>query len=193
MKIWYFTPFSTSGNYGDECNQYCKLVLSDDDYICITDYDFMLLTSNFDKQLKDIIEKYKNDNVGLFTCVTNRSGSLPQCHSQVISEDSDIRNHRKIALQLQREKYDSIKDLGHIISGHLMLFKKKDWASIGGFPDEVTEKMKLKGITKNILSVDNRYSNRALKHGYKVYLMEGVYGIHYYRLNEGIQSKDHLK
>ncbi len=191
--IWYFSPFSVKGNFGELCNQYCKLVSNEEDWICITDGDVLFLTSNYGKQLEDIIEKYKNENVGLFTCLVNRTGALQQCYNGIISEDPNILNHKRIAIQLQKEKYYDVVELSHIISGHLMLFKKKTFDFVNGFPDEITDKMKSKGITKNILACDNRFSNRILKNGYKIYLMTGVYMLHYYRMAEGIQSKDHLR
>ena len=193
MSIYYFTPFNKDGNFGDEINKYCRLVPSEEDYICILDGDCMFLTHNFGKQLEDIVEKYKNDNIGLFTCLVNRTGTLRQCFNGVISEDPNIRNHRNIAIQLQKERYDQVVELKEFISGHLMLFKKKTWEFVGYFADSVSERMQVKGINKNILGVDNRFSRRILKNGYKIYLMTGVYLFHYYRLNEGIQSKDHLK
>ena len=62
-----------------------------------------------------------------------------------------------------------------------MLFKKETWESVGGFPEE-----------RGILSVDNTFSNRMNRHGYKIAVMEGLYVLHYYRLAEGRRNKSHL-
>ena len=168
-----------------------SLLPNDDDYAAFVDGDTMFLTANYGKQISDIIEKYKDHNVGLFTCYTNRTGNAEQCYKGVISEDGEIRNHRAIALELQKTQYDQVKELTNIISGHLMVVQKKIWRDVGFFADELSDKMKTR-YTKNLLAVDNRFSKRILKNNYKIYLMEGVYLMHYYRLCEGKEFRDHL-
>lgn len=191
--IYFFKPYSIDYNLGQAYNDYMKLLPNEDDWACFCDLDTMFLTPNVGKQISDIIEKYKHHKVGIYTSYVNRTGNLFQCYNGIISEDGEIRNHRRIAINLQKEKYDSIIDLNNLISGQLMVIQKKTWIDVGYFADEVSEKMKLKGINKNLLSVDNRFSKRCLNNNYKIYLMQGVYICHYYRLLEGIQNKDHLK
>lgn len=179
--VYFFTPYSFNHDIGKAYNDYVKLVPNSDDWICLVDGDLMFLQSDFGHQLQEIIDLHGND-VGLFTCLVNRVGTLKQCYQDRISEDPNIISHRKIAIQLAKEKRTSIKYIPNPISGHLMLFKKSTWESIGGFPEE-----------RGILSVDNTFSNRMVRNGLKLAVMEGVYCFHYYRLMEGRTDKSHLQ
>ena len=179
--IYFFTPYSWQHDLGQAYNHYVNLVPKQEDWVCLMDSDMMTLTADFGHQMQEIIDLHGN-NVGLFTCLVNRVGNLDQCYRHTISEDGDIRNHRKIALQLAKEKRHEVREIPNPISGHLMLFKKATWEAVGGFPEE-----------RGILSVDNTFSNRMVRNGYKIMVMEGVYAFHYYRLLEGKQNKDHLK
>jgi hypothetical protein len=58
-----------------------------------------------------------------------------------------------------------------------MMFQKKTWKKYGGF----------KG--NGLFGVDTRFSRDVLRSGNMIGLMEGVYGFHYYRLNEGVNFK----
>jgi len=178
--VYYFTPYSIEKNLGEVYSNYMSLIPNDDDWGCLLDADTMFLTPNFGHQIQDIINKYQNDNVGLFTCYTNRIGNLEQCYRGQISEDSDIKNHKKIALEIQKSNYDKVKPLNHFISGHLMIIQKKVWKT-------------LEFDKKGLLAIDNKISYRVLRNGYKILLMEGVYIFHYYRLIEGRLDKSHLK
>lgn len=186
--IYYFSPYSLEGNLGKAYNDYCKLV-PDDAWICLIDGDVLFLHNEWGKHFQDLVNKYPD--TGLFTTFTNRVGNLNQCFQDMLSENSDLIYHRKLALQLQKERYLDIKELNEIISGHIMLFSKKTWQEIGGFPEELSEKFKQK-FSANIATVDNRFSNRVLKAGKKILLAQGIYALHYYRLCEGRAYRDHL-
>jgi GT2 family glycosyltransferase len=180
--IQYFTPFDINKNIGKAYNESMSLLPNDDDWGCLLDGDTMFLTPNYGKQLYDIVENYKNLNdIGLFTCLTNRTGNPYQRYNGVLSENSDLKNHRDIAYQLQKEFYLNISEIPRTISGHLMLIQKKIWKSVGGFKEE------------GILKIDNDFSKKILLSGKKVFLMKGLYIFHYYRLFEGKRDKTHLK
>jgi GT2 family glycosyltransferase len=178
--IYFFTPYSWQHDLGKAYNDYVKLVPSKEDWICFVDADLMFLQPDFGHHLQEIIDLYPN--AGLLTCLTNRVGTLEQCYNNTISEDPNILNHRKIALQLAREQRHKVKEIKNPFSGHLMLFKKETWDSIGGAPEG-----------RGILSVDNTITNRMARHNYSLLVMEGIYCLHYYRLCEGRFNKDHLK
>lgn len=180
MNLHFFTPYSFNKDIGKAYNDACKLVTDSEDWICLTDGDVMFLTSDFGHQIKEIIDLHGKD-VGLFTCLVNRVGTLAQCYNNTISEEPNILEHRKIALRLSKEQRHQVKEIPNPISGHLMLFKKATWEAINGFPEE-----------RGILSVDNTFSNRMVKNGYKIMVMEGLYCFHYYRLLEGRLNKSHL-
>ena len=178
--IWFGTPYSLNKDIGKAYNDFIKLIPNSEDWICLTDGDLLFLKSDFGHHMQEVIDLYGND-IGLFTCLVNRVGTLAQCYQNTISEDPDILNHRKIALELSQTKRHIIKEIPNPISGHLMLFKKSTWESIGGFPEE-----------RGILAVDNTFSNRMARNGYKIAVMEGLYCFHYYRMLEGRRDKSHL-
>ena len=179
--IYFFTPYAQDKDLGRAYNDYVKLILNLNDWVCFIDGDFAMLTPDFGHQLQEIINSYPS--IGLFTCYVNRVGNLKQCYRGQLSEDPNILNHRKIALALSRgENRTKIKEISNPISGHLMLFKKETWQTVGGFPEG-----------RGILSVDNTFSNRIAKKGFKIAIMEGVYCFHFYRMDTGRSDRSHLK
>lgn len=159
-------------------NHYASLVQNEEDWLCFIDRDCMFLADDYGHQLEEIIAIHPN--VGMFTSITNRVGQKKQCHNGVISNDPNLLNHRKITLELSKTKRHVVSPIPNPISGHLMLIKKKTWNSIGGAPEN-----------RGILSVDNTISNRVVRKGYSLMLMEGVYVTHYYRM-ENYLDKSHL-
>ena len=179
MKIYYFTPYSLNKNLGAAYNEYMRLLPCDDDYACFIDADAMFLNPLFGTQINTIITN--NPNVGMFTAVTNRVGNPRQCYKNKISKDANIIHHKDISSLLCKKSPYRLSKIDYPISGHLMIIQKKVWNHF-----HFNEDLK-------ILGVDNDISNRLLNAGYKIYLMQGVYLFHYYRLNEGGHSfKNHL-
>jgi len=189
MKIWYFTPYALDGNLGKAYNEYCELVKNENDWICFIDGDVAFLNSYWGKHFEDLIKKYPN--AGIITAYTNRVGCLEQCLNGMISDESDIKIHKQIAYKCSAEHYLEVKEINHVISGHIMLFKKKTWIDAKGFPETLRDK-DLNKYSKNMATVDNRFSRRVLNLGKKILLAKGMYVFHYYRLKEGIHSKEHL-
>lgn len=175
--IYYFTPYDTQGGYGRACNECCQMV-PQGAWICILDGDTMFMGEKYGHQIEQIIQKYPD--VALFTCVTNRIGNRAQQEPGMMDITS-IPHHRIKAQQLQRDHWADIRYLKNVISGHLMLFNKDTWAAVGGFKEQ------------GILGVDNDFSRKILHRGGKIALMMGVYLLHYYRMNEGITYKAHLR
>ena len=177
--IHFHSPYSLIKDIGKAYNESAKLVTDPNDWICFTDLDSMFLVPDIGHQLQEIIDQ--NLEAGLLTCVTNRIGNVHQKYDGKISDEPNILEHRKIALQLSREKRHQVKEIITPISGHLMLIKKATWDSIGGAPEG-----------RGLLSVDNTISNRMTRHGYKTILMEGVYLFHFYRMDTHIKDRRHL-
>lgn len=175
--IYFFTPYSWEKNIGQAYNQYIRLVPNDDDYICLMDGDIMFLTADFGDHLQNIVNKYPE--ASLFTCLTNRVGNRGQCYRGDMSENFDVKFHEAIAKDLQARNYFLVSPVNRVISGHLLLFKKKVWREVGGF------------FEKGILKVDNDFSRKVLLKRGIIYLMEGVYVFHKYRTN-GKNNKNHL-
>jgi GT2 family glycosyltransferase len=178
MKIWCFTPFTPDKNLGKAYNEYCELVPNDDDWIIIKDADVMFLTPDFLELLTDHIKDHPN--TGIFTCLTNRIGSPAQLYGGKISENADIKHHRKIAMSIKDNKTSKL--CNHVISGMMMCFKKSTWRKVGGFPED-----------KIFLGVDYGFSRKVLNDGMVIRIMTNIYIFHYYRLVEGNGYTDHLK
>lgn len=171
--IFYSTPFRSDKNVGRYYNDFMGL-LSEDDWACFTDGDAMFTTPFYGKQIEDCI---KDDAV--YTAVTNRV-MVPY---QTVGDwsSNDMAYHRQLGDKLYREKYASVTDITNqqLLSGVLILISKKLWKKLGGF-DEGT------------LGVDNSIHRKARDLGEKVYLMGGVYLMHWYR-GGNKNDKSHLQ
>ena len=178
MKIHYFTPYALDKNIGAAYNE-CMETIGMNDYACFIDADCMWLTSNYGHQINDIISNHPE--AGLFTCVTNRIGNKEQLYNGIVSENGDIKYHRRLAATLQRKYGTKTHKITVPISGMVMIVSKKVWQKVKHFrPD-------------GLLGVDNDFSKKILKSGYPIILMKGVYVFHYYRLIEGIKYTRHIK
>lgn len=177
--IHYFIPYSTSRDLGAAYNKCAALITNPDDWICFTDGDVMFLTPDYGHQLEEII--LDNSGSGLITGICNRVGNPDQLHEGVFSEDANILYHRRLALELQRTKRLQVREVKNVISGFLMLIKKSTWDLIHGAPEG-----------RGILSIDNHISQRVLNAGLKILVMEGVYMLHFYRLDTGRHDRSHL-
>jgi GT2 family glycosyltransferase len=178
--IQYFTSFDINKNIGKAYNESMSLLPHDNDWGCLIDGDTMFLTPNYGNQISDIIKNYENNNIGILTCLTNRTGNRFQRYNGVMSEDIDLKYHRDLALKLQKEHYLDLSEIPRTISGHLMLIQKKVWQSVGGFKEE------------GLLTVDNEFSRRVILSNRKIFLMQGLYIFHYYRLFTNRRDKSHL-
>lgn len=178
-NVYYFKPFSYSGNLGAAYNQYFEL-LNDSDWACLVDADVAFLTPDFGKHIAETLHEYPD--TGILTCLTNRVNKAAQCYQGQVSEDPNIKNHRIIAQRLQQKRRGQVRRIKHDISGHIMVIQKDVWRHIGGFKQ------------KGILGVDTDFSKKVLKAGLPIRCLLGLYVFHYYRLNEGgYQYKKHLK
>jgi GT2 family glycosyltransferase len=177
-NIYYFTPYSLEKNLGKAYNDYMKLVPSSDDWVALVDADIMFLRPDFGHQIAEIVSKYPD--AGMFTCYTNRVGNARQRYPGMWNV-ADMLKHRKVATDLQKNRRCNIQEILPPISGHLMVFRKSTWEMSGGFTED-----------KKILGVDNNFSNRVHSMGKKIYIMCGVYMLHYYRMAEGRAYKNHL-
>lgn len=169
-SIWSFVPYDHEGNIADAYNRYCEVVPNDNDWIILWDADLMVLTPKYEHLMFEVAER--NPQYSLWTIYTNRVTCRPQLIKSLF-EESDIREHRKKALELYENYTYSVKDIHRSISGYCMMFKKKTWEKIG-----------FSG--KGLFGVDTIFSNKIRHGGGKIGLMEGVYGFHYYRFNEGV-------
>ena len=176
--IYYFTPYK-KGNLGQAYNHYCNLVPNDNDWITMMDGDIMQLHMNWGEKWKKILKN--NQDAGIITCVTNRVYDQmdKQLAKKEMFEESDLKNHRKFALDLFEEKKFTLEKLDNFMAGFFFSFKKSTWKKVGGF-------------INGILDVDNDFL-RKVKTIKECYVAKGFYVLHYYRLCEGRYFKDHLQ
>lgn len=176
--IFEFKPYSLEGNIGNAYNHYCSLV-KDTDYIVLYDADTMVLTPGHGHMLSEVISKYGNI-FKLFTCYTNRVNNKNQIIEELFDEP-DIRVHRKKAIELYNKELN-VKRISESpgVRGFMIMFSKDTWQQVSGFRDD------------GILGVDCDFSRRVSKIG-NIGLIENMYVLHYYRLNEGRYYTEHLK
>lgn len=177
MQVHICTPYRIDKNLGRAYNE-AMARIPDGDSGCFIDYDIQLLTPDAGV----ILHEYANRFPGsLLTCFTNRISPLSkkQLLGGTISEDSDLRNHIRLA-EVQRSHLYTVRELHRDISGMLMVIPKSLWAE-----HQFEE-------TGKCLGVDTYYVRRIRAAGKKIYRMNGLYVFHSYRLLTGITDKSHL-
>ena len=164
--IYYLTPFDNKKQIGRAHNLHCACVPNPDDWICITDSDVLFLLPDTKKQISDIIVKH---NFDVYGCLTNRIAS-PHQQADGFSENTDILYHKKLAEKLQKERYFDVKETKINIAGFLMVFQKKTW-----------EKHR---FSDNSIRFDSEFTDKVMKDGGRLGIMQGVYVFHDYRLGQ---------
>ncbi len=179
MSVFYFVPYSLERNIGKVYNQYMAFLPNDNDWGVLMDGDTMFLTFDWGHAIAEVIKKIPD--AGIITCYTNR---IAKNKVQLYGEDStDIIIHRAIAKKLDKDFRGSYRKINQRISGFFMAIQKKTWLEVGKFPE----------IPNKILDIDGLFSSKILRTGKDIYLMRGVYKLHYYRMAEGRKYKDHLR
>ncbi len=155
------------------------LLPNDNDWGVLMDGDTMFLTFDWGHAIDEVIKKIPD--AGIITCYTNR---IAKNKVQLYGEDStDIIIHRAIAKKLDKDFRGSYRKINQRISGFFMAIQKKIWLEVGKFPE----------MPNKILDIDGLFSSKILRAGKGIYLMRGVYKLHYYRMAEGRKYKDHLR
>lgn len=176
--IFYFTPYSTERNLGKAYNQHMALLPKDDDWGVLMDGDIMFMTFDWGHQIKKAIED--NPDAGIISCYTNRISKRKIQLDEI--DSSDILVHRIHAKLLDNKFKGTYRKISGMISGFLMIIKKKTWKDAGKFPE----------WENHILDLDGAISNRVRKLKKSIILMRGMYVFHYYRMAEGAAYKGHL-
>jgi len=180
--IYYSVPFDSTKNIGIYYNKFVSILPNDNDWACFIDADAMFTTDNYDKQLNDIINKYKD--AGVFVGVTNRVACKWQVVENVNKLSNNIKYHQEFGKQMYKNFYDKCEDVTYkpkleVLSGVLILIKKQTWIDIKGFDEQ------------GMLGIDNDLHWKCQQNNIKVYKMNGVYVYHWYRNNDK-KNKLHL-
>lgn len=179
MKIHILIPFATDKDLGKAYNEGCSLV-PDGDWICLLDHDVMFLTPDSINIMYGYVER--NPDAGLLTCYTNRIHPIsPQllCGFGDVG-GTNIIHHINVA-EKQKQKLYNVTPLDKNISGFLMLFSKETWKQ-HPFKEGA-----------GCLGIDTAFWQAIVGAGKKILRMDGLYVWHTYRLQNGINNKDHLK
>ncbi len=177
--IYYLSPFNSQKQIGKSHNEHCRLVINDDDWICITDSDVLFLRPDTKAQIEEIINIH-GDKFQVFGCLTNRIAS-PHQQLAGFSENTDIQYHKRLADKCFNENYSEVKETDINVAGFLMIFQKKTW-----------NKYK---FSDNSIRFDSEFTDKVKADGGKLGIMQGVYVFHDYRLGQPnpMYYIDHLK
>lgn len=170
INIYHFIPWSTEKNLGAAYNKFMSMLPSDDDWACFLDGDAIHTTTYFGKNIENVIKN--NPDYNLFTCVTNRVGSIYQIASGSSWTNDSQKFHRDFGEKLWNTHKSKVLDITNqkfYLSGVLILINKKIWKKAGKFKEE------------KMLSIDNDIHKKVKSVGGKVGLMQGIYVQHWYR------------
>lgn len=179
-RIWYSNPFDTSKNIGRALNEFCSIVPSPEDYIIIQDGDISYLLPDWGNHIEDIIAE-NGDKYDLIGCMTNRLKGTHQLYEGKCSDNFDMRDHYKIAMELKNKHGNEVKPTTTGIAGFFMLFQRKVW-----------DKIKFQ---ENSITFDTAFSKELLRAKMKIGVAQGLYLWHGYRLwsNEPFTDNKHLR
>lgn len=175
ITIDFVVPYAFDKNLGRVYNMIMER--SDADYVCLMDGDIMFLHNDFGHHIANVIRRYPDG--GIYTCLTNRIGNPEQRFEGKISTEKNILRHKKIAEHLRkRYGYKAVKATSRT-SMLLSVISRKVW-----------EEFRFKD---GLMGVDWDFSSRVMEK-YPVYIMQGLYVFHLYRLGDGgVNYTDHLK
>jgi len=181
--LWFFNPYSFDHKLFKAWDDYMALVLDPRDWVCMRDGDTMFLLPDWGHKIMHYIDKYPD--TGLFTCYASRCHYKEQIRQGTETENTDLIYHRNQAEAVEKELHGKVKEMNRRVAGHMLVIRKSTWNRIRL---QVEEDSRM----KDILGVDTKISNAILQRGMKIRLMRGIYLLHYLRLKEGYNSKEHL-
>lgn len=179
--IYKFQPFSTSKDLGNEYNAHCSMV-PDGSWILVLDYDCMVLAPEAYSIMEAAIAKYPNAEI--FGAVTNRVGYREQMLGHKMNDDDSIKNHLLAAKDLAATFRDGQCKPITTAAGFFLLFKKEYWAA-NNFQAKIYDDLTMRLFDWNFC--------RPAMERKTIYMIQGVYVWHTYRLITGRHSQAHLK
>ncbi len=180
--IHYIKPFSTSKKIGEVYNKMCSLV-PDGDFICIQDYDTMVLTTETFKVIEAAVARYPD--TAIFGAMTNRIAYSHQRVTPEMDPEPNIIAHILKAQAYAMKYPDGECESAKTIAGFFMLFKKSYWEK-SPFIDEIYD------ANGNLF--DYCFCRHAQKNNLPIRVIKGVYVFHAYRLlKENYKDTSHLR
>ena len=178
VNVHHITPGRSDKNIGKAINDIIE-TLPENDWICLRDIDTLpMYHEKIYQQCEDIARAGEFDLVG---CMTNRLGLHYQLVGGRKSNDSDILNHRKIAVELYNKHGIEIMPIQQVIGGLFMLFPKSMWRQVGGFPEG--------GIQIQGHFFDYHFCKKVMQQRLRIGIAKGIYLFHYYRFEHGEDTR----
>lgn len=181
--IYYMKPFSTEKKLGETYNAHCQMVPNLSDFICLMDYDAMILCPETFKVIEAAIARYPQ--TAIFGAYTNRISYSFQRLTPHMEENDSMRHHTQIAIDLAAKYADGECEEVRSVAGFFMLFRKSYWVS-SPFQENIYD-------DKNNL-FDWQFCQKAKKMGMPIRVIKGAYLFHSYRLmKEHYRDTTHLR
>lgn len=182
--IYFFTPYSFEKKLFQAYDQYISLI-GDQDWVCFLDGDTAFLRSDFGFRIKEYTERYPD--TGMFVCYASRCHyQFQQVNGGKDMEDPSILRHKEICDETDAKFRLQADEVHRRVAGHLMCIKKTAWTRIRRI-------VQVNTINKQILGVDTQISYAMLSQKLPIRLMKGIYILHYLRMKEGFDYKEHLR
>lgn len=164
--IHYISPYRQDKNIGLACNSVITQLHADPaDWIVLLDHDVLFLRPDSKAQLETILNTTEYD---LLCPVTNRLGQDYQL-VQGMFHVTDIREHIEVANRMHFLNYGITVPTFNILPAFFLCFRVSTWLQIGYFHE-------------NTIQFDSLFSIRAMKLGFKLAIMPGIYVFHLYRM-----------
>lgn len=163
--IHYITIWDSKKNYGKAINDAIgRLNPSDEDWIVHRDGDSCFLTSDWGKQIEDIVSNA--DGYDLIGCITNRLRDNNQTLGHTMFKEMNMSSHYFQAETMKSNYGIEIFPYDHDIAGFFMLFRVSAWRN---------------NKFKENTPIFDRLFTQGIKKG-RVGIVPGLYVLHMYRL-----------
>ena len=178
IMIQFFTPYDLGGHLVNAYDRAIMSLESEEDWAVLMDGDTLIFDRDFGSVIAEYIKQWPD--AGLFTCYASRCHYKYQTLSGVDANNDSLIYHRMKAEVVSKRRYQ-VTELRNPIAGHLMVIRKGVWMRI-------RKEVLAKTVNHKALGVDTNISWELFKIKKPIFLMEGLYILHYLRFMEGQQN-----
>jgi GT2 family glycosyltransferase len=173
--IHYFSPFSTTKEIGRVYNAHCAMVPKAEDWICIMDYDAMILCPETFKVIEAAIARYPD--TALFGAMCNRIAYMQQRIKDEMDPNPNINDHISQAKwRAARYADGECTDANpRTLAGFFLLFRKSYW-EYSRFQPFIQDE---RGVL-----FDHNFCLHAKREGLPMRIILGAYLFHAYRIDK---------